>query len=234
MIKTFSRARSKQTLERQNREAISKFADRNDFTPVEAAWLLTGRDPIFWGADILLGSKPYHKRLGNSVRLYKELMRGLDNGTLRPVLPRFNGDGTYDGTRTRISRLELERFRATCGVDTAALPGTAGTVSILAKADAAAVEPCAAADQGALRGKSEATRSNILDAAIEAAKKNAEDPTDYQQVWPQLVRIADSAHPPAPLQGHAPGKGVEYEDEKQIKYFTKNALRNRFLRARKK
>jgi hypothetical protein len=108
-------------------ERHARLSSAEDFTIVEAALLFTGRDPVFWGAPserILVSRKRAQKHFGKATALYKELLGQLAAKELRPTLSEFNGDGSYDGERTRISRGELERFRATCDIDTVPLPGT--------------------------------------------------------------------------------------------------------------
>lgn len=78
------------------------------------------------------------------------------------------------------------------------------------------------------------TRSNILDGVIQAARSAAHDPDNYQQVWAELVRMAESSNRPAPLRGYVEGEGLKYQDESKIKFLTKNALRGRFYRRTQK
>ncbi|MHB8495383.1 MAG: hypothetical protein ACYC9Z_10120 [Casimicrobiaceae bacterium] len=121
------RSRSKLDLDRQNSEAIARYSGAVDFTVVEAAFLLTGRDPIFWGAPsgkVLLSRKRNQKCLGDAVAVFKELLKGLDEKRLHAATSKFNGDGTYDPEGTRISRAELTAFANTCAIDTVPLPGT--------------------------------------------------------------------------------------------------------------
>ncbi|MGH6827071.1 hypothetical protein [Methyloceanibacter sp.] len=132
------RARSKRALDRQNKEAIALFSTVDDFTVFDAACLLTGRDPIFWGApsaDVLLNRKSQHKHLGKSVALFKELLKQLEGNQLRATSLAFNGDGTCDPEKTRVSRAELNAFRKTCRIATVPLPGTP---VLLRRADVAA------------------------------------------------------------------------------------------------
>jgi hypothetical protein len=51
---------------------------------------------------------------------------------------------------------------------------------------------------------------------IQIAREAARDPHDYQQVWAQLVRMADSKDRPAPLLGYVDDEGVvKYEASPQ-------------------
>jgi hypothetical protein len=75
------------------------------------------------------------------------------------------------------------------------------------------------------------TRTNILDAVISRAQAKAGDPFDTQQVWAELMRMAQQKDPPAPLCGVVDTEGVKYEDQKGVEFFTKDALRKRLKRA---
>lgn len=75
------------------------------------------------------------------------------------------------------------------------------------------------------------TRSNILSPIIEMAKQTASSPGNYQSVWAELVKLADSANRPAPLIGYSDGEGVKYQDSIGVKFFTKDALKKRMKRS---
>lgn len=75
------------------------------------------------------------------------------------------------------------------------------------------------------------TRTNSLDPIIQKARQTALNPDDYQSVWGELVRMAESDDRPAPLTGYAVEEGVLYRTENNdCVAFTKEALRNRFRR----
>jgi hypothetical protein len=75
------------------------------------------------------------------------------------------------------------------------------------------------------------TRSNVLDAVIKLAKESATAPSDYQSVWAELVSLAESKSPPAPLAGYSSDgiqyRGKRYELEQVPDVFTKDNLRKR-------
>lgn len=69
------------------------------------------------------------------------------------------------------------------------------------------------------------TRVHPLRAVMDAAKAAAVSSTDYHSVWAALVRLAEADSRPAPLLGYVEGEGVKYQTDKDIKFFTKDALR---------
>ena len=78
-------------------------------------------------------------------------------------------------------------------------------------------------------------RSDELTAVIATAKNTAQNPDDFQSVWAELVKLAESENPPAPLIGFTDGEGVKYRSESGengVKFFTKRNLSDRMRRAR--
>ncbi|MCX7178621.1 MAG: hypothetical protein NTX56_07555 [Proteobacteria bacterium] len=75
-------------------------------------------------------------------------------------------------------------------------------------------------------------RKHALAAVIATVKNSAVDSTDYQSVWAALVTLAESSNRPSPLIGFVDGEGVKYQGENEVKFFTKNALRNMMNRAK--
>jgi hypothetical protein len=76
-----------------------------------------------------------------------------------------------------------------------------------------------------------AARSDLLNPIIHLAKKNAQDGNNYQSVWAEMVKLADSKNRPAPLLGFIEGEGVKYQAESEVKFFTKRNLADRMRRA---
>lgn len=74
-------------------------------------------------------------------------------------------------------------------------------------------------------------RSDALTAVIASAAQNAQDPADYQSVWAELVKLADSTNRPAPLLGFVEAEGVKYQGDNDVKFFTKRNLADRIRRA---
>jgi hypothetical protein len=77
-------------------------------------------------------------------------------------------------------------------------------------------------------------RSDELTAVIATAKNTAQNSGDYQSVWAELVKLAESENPPAPLIGFTDGEGVKYRSESGengVKFFTKRNLSDRMRRA---
>jgi hypothetical protein len=70
-------------------------------------------------------------------------------------------------------------------------------------------------------------RSDALTAILAMAKKNAQDPADYQSVWAALVKMAESPQRPPPLMGFSDEEGVKYRRDDGVMFFTKDALRKR-------
>lgn len=75
------------------------------------------------------------------------------------------------------------------------------------------------------------TRANALNHVIEKAKLAASDSDDYQCVWAELVKLADSSTRPAPLLGYSEGEGLKYQDYSCIRFLTKKALKQRMNRS---
>ena len=78
-------------------------------------------------------------------------------------------------------------------------------------------------------------RSNALTAVIASAAQSAQDPADYQSVWAELVKLADSQNRPAPLLGFVEAEGVKYQADNGVngvKFFTKRNLSDRMRRAK--
>ena len=75
------------------------------------------------------------------------------------------------------------------------------------------------------------TRTNILDAAINQAKKAAIDPDDWQSVWAALVALAESKIRPSPLMGFSEEEGVKYQDYGGVRFLSKKNFSDRFRRA---
>ncbi|WAL82780.1 hypothetical protein OYT13_24105 [Pandoraea sp. XJJ-1] len=74
------------------------------------------------------------------------------------------------------------------------------------------------------------SRRHALGHVIDKAKQDASEPDNYLSVWPELVRLAESTPPPAPLIGYVDGEGVKYRTsgpnpDAEVKAFTKDALR---------
>lgn len=72
-----------------------------------------------------------------------------------------------------------------------------------------------------------ASRRHALSHIIEKAKQSSIEPDSYLSVWPEIVRLAESETPPAPLMGFVKGKGggVRYRTDGGSEIFTKDALR---------
>lgn len=93
----------------------------------------------------------------------------------------------------------------------------------------------AASDAGAgtrkINGRDYATRSNPLRSIIQKAQELALNPSDYESVWIELVKLARSDDRPEPLLGFADKEGVKWLDGEEVKFLNKDALRKRLKRA---
>ena len=80
-------------------------------------------------------------------------------------------------------------------------------------------------------------RSNPLDGPLALAKQRAADPSSWQSVWAELVRLAESEEPPIPLIGFVEGEGVKYrnlsDQGEEIEFLNREALRARMSRERR-
>lgn len=74
-------------------------------------------------------------------------------------------------------------------------------------------------------------RGHALTAVIEVARKSATSADDYQSVWAELVKTAESTDRPSILLGYVEGEGIKYRGDSEVKFFTKEALRKMFERA---
>jgi len=75
-------------------------------------------------------------------------------------------------------------------------------------------------------------RSDGMDRVIAEAKKTAIDPDDYQSVWMEIVKLAESDDPPGIIRGIVDNK-VKWGLGTEMKLFDKHALRKRMARAAK-
>jgi len=77
-------------------------------------------------------------------------------------------------------------------------------------------------------------RSTPLDGPLALAKQCAADPSSWQSVWAELVRLAESEKPPSPLLGFVEGEGVKYRNLSEqgdgIEFLSREALRARLRR----
>ena len=105
------------------------------------------------------------------------------------------------------------------------VPATESTPTTVGEIAPSAMPPCAKANTHKI-----GTRANILNSVIEQAKLAASNPGDYQSVYAELVKLADSPSRPAPLLGYSEGEGVKYQDYNGIKFFNKRALKKRMER----
>lgn len=79
------------------------------------------------------------------------------------------------------------------------------------------------------------TRDHALGPVIRLAQQTAVEPGNYLSVWPQLLILAKSDNPPAPIVGHNPDDAICWNDSDGVtQSFTKDALRMRLGRAQKK
>lgn len=92
-------------------------------------------------------------------------------------------------------------------------------------------DPIATADNG--QTTKSPSRANILNAVIQKATENATEQNDYQSIWAELVKMAQSHPPPQPLRGFEAGRGIKYFDG-GTRYFSKEALKERIRRKIKK
>jgi hypothetical protein len=97
--------------------------------------------------------------------------------------------------------------------------------------DVSQTKLCEAETSGNVTHKTKNIRTNALNAVIKLAKTKAADSADYQNVWANLVSLAESKDRPAPLLGYCESEGVKYQGYSEVKFFNKFALRRRMKRA---
>lgn len=78
-------------------------------------------------------------------------------------------------------------------------------------------------------------RDDALGPVVRLAQQTAVEPGNYLSVWSQLLILATSDNPPAPIVGHNPDDAICWNDSDGVtQSFTKDALRMRLGRAQKK
>lgn len=223
--------------------AIVEFSD-SDLALLDRVWL--GREnwrtgiPLHAFADYLAAFNDNPERpvwnlrwiasggrhLADRVELDAVVQRDIANGTLlvrrkstlAVILPE---DRMQDAHRTSV--VSVEDFR---------LYARRFLIDVLTeKPDAQGHESTAPSVSVAIRSHRLKSRTNVLDAVIEMATRQATNPADYHSVWAELEALAESKHPPAPLLDRSP-RGIQYSGPQKEKdgvpdVFTKNALRKR-------
>lgn len=126
------------------------------------------------------------------------------------------------------AKTELSARGASCYADTAetAVVSVASGRAPIAE-DESAVEK--AATPRFRRG-----RTNILDPVIALAESAAIKSDNWQSVWAELVRLAQSDDRPAPLLGFVEGEGVKHQTQQGVEFFTATNLQDRFRRRARK